>query len=262
MARIYPLFSSSQGNAAYIGTPKWGILVDAGVPCKRLFSALETHEISPKSIQAVFITHEHIDHVRGLAVLSKRLGVPIYAREETLIRLSDGGMLQSYAEVMEEGEAVPAAGMEIRCFATPHDTAQSCGYRVSFEDGKSCAVCTDLGYVSRAVAEGTAGCDCVLLESNYDEDMLRRGPYPPVLRKRIRSDRGHLSNMDCGSHARQLVSSGTTRLILGHLSQENNTPAIADQTVEESLRGFSRNRDYLLYVAPVQTEEKGLCVAF
>ncbi|MGN0613283.1 MAG: MBL fold metallo-hydrolase, partial [Porcipelethomonas sp.] len=138
----------------------------------------------------------------------------------------------------------------------PHDTVRSCGYRIKTSDGRACAVCTDLGHVTETVRENITGCDLVLLESNYDEKLLRNGPYPYYLKERIRSDHGHLSNVDCAQQAAELIRTGTTQLILGHLSQENNTPYKADQTVEEGLSEFVRNRDYILEVAPVETTGK------
>ena len=145
--------------------------------------------------------------------------------------------------------------MAVSCFETSHDTPQSCGYRVDFSDGKSCCVCTDLGYVSDTVRTAVTGSSAVLLEANYDVNMLRNGPYPVYLKERIRSDHGHLSNDDSGNFGAELIKSGTTRLILGHLSQENNTPATAEYTVESIIaqNGLQRNSDYILSCAPVET---------
>ena len=146
--------------------------------------------------------------------------------------------------------------MEISCFDTPHDTVRSCGYKVKTGDGRTCAVCTDLGHITETVDRNITGCDLVLLESNYDEKMLKEGPYPYYLKERIRSEHGHLSNIDCAEQAAKLIRSGTKHIILGHLSQENNRPIIADKTVENNLVGFVRNRDYILEVAPVETNGK------
>ena len=121
-------------------------------------------------------------------------------------------------------------------------------------DGRSCAVCTDLGYVSEAVSAALTGCDLVLLEANYDKEMLRTGPYPGYLKLRIASEVGHLSNADCAEAAVSLLQSGTTRLILGHLSQHNNLPELAERTVEQRLNAFRRGSDYLLQTAPPETD--------
>lgn len=260
MSRIYPLFSSSRGNATYIGTAKSGLLIDAGVSCRRLDAAMQRNGLSLSAIQAVFITHDHSDHIGGVEVLTRRLGVPVYAQERTLLRLCQEGRLQSDGVLVEPDVPQQAANMEVVAFPTPHDALDSCGYRVTMPNGTACAVCTDLGYVTQTVENHLTGCELVLLESNYDEDMLRKGPYPASLKRRIRSDRGHLSNRDCGRQAERLVKSGVTRLILGHLSQENNTPDVAAATVQEEMAGLRRGRDYLLEVAPVETQ--GMCVTF
>ena len=144
--------------------------------------------------------------------------------------------------------------MELTAFDTPHDTDQSCGYRIHMPDGRKCAVCTDLGKVTPAVAQGIMGCDLVLLEANYDPDLLRSGRYPYAVRTRIASDHGHLSNHACAQQAAELIRGGTTRLLLGHLSRENNTPELAERTVLASLTAFRRDRDYLLSVAPEETD--------
>lgn len=256
MARIYPLFSSSKGNATFVGTPSAGILIDAGVSCKKLLDGLKRCELEISAVKAIFITHDHSDHIQGLPVLTRKTGIPVFAQKATLSHLLSAGSIASCGEEM--AGRVEAAGMEITAFDTPHDTAQSCGYRICTPDGKVCVVCTDLGHITPVVQENLSGCDAVLLESNYDEKMLKFGRYPEFLKARIRSKRGHLSNLDCAAQVQRLIEGGTTRVILGHLSQENNTPQTADAATAAALAGFVRNRDYILEVAPVETVGKGL----
>ena len=143
------------------------------------------------------------------------------------------------------------AGVEVFPFSTMHDAAGSCGYRFALPDGQSCAVCTDLGCVTPEVKKGVYGADLVLLEANYDPNMLRNGPYPEMLQERIRGKYGHLSNGDSAGMAEALIAHGTTRLILGHLSENNNTMPLAQQTVLEHLQeqGMRRNQDFLLQVS-------------
>ena len=261
MARIYPLFSSSKGNASFIGTEKGGILIDCGVSFKRMTAALEVNNIPLSVVQAVFITHEHSDHVNGLKMLTKNTGIPVYGKKRTLQRLCDTDKISSNSPVIDiTGKAIDIGGNEVTCFSTPHDAIQSCGYRITTEDGKVCAVCTDLGHVTSEVDSALLGCRMVLIESNYDEEMLRHGPYPLYLKERILSQNGHLSNHDCGEQVNRLIRQGTTHIILGHLSQDNNRPDIADRTVQSHLTGFIRGRDYLMGVAPVET--KGGAVIF
>ena len=255
MARIYPLFSSSKGNSTFIGTEKGGILIDCGVSFKRLSAALDVNNIPLSAVQAVFITHEHSDHIAGLAMLTKKTGLPVYGQKRTLQRLSDSGKIAPVSPVIDmTGKSIACADCEVSCFNTPHDTIQSCGYRIHTSDDKYCAVCTDLGHVTPEVDMALTGCRLVLIEANYDDNMLRTGPYPLYLKERILSPNGHLSNDDCAVQVGRLIERGTTHFILGHLSQDNNRPNIADSTVQNSLPQYIRCKDYLLGVAPVETQ--------
>lgn len=254
MARVYPLFSSSKGNATFVGSPSSGILIDAGVSCKRLSEGLEICGINASAVKAIFITHEHSDHVSGLNVFSKKYNIPVFAQEKTLEGLIRDNRISSNVKasvVTQQG--VEIDGMFVKCFSTPHDTEQSCGYRITMPDDKVISICTDLGNITSEVENNLYGSDLVLLESNYDEGMLKNGSYPYYLKKRILSDRGHLANNVCAKMVRKLLEKGTTRVILGHLSQENNTPTVAENTVLNELEGFCRNKDYILSVAPIAT---------
>lgn len=255
MARIYPLFSSSKGNSSFIGTEKGGILIDCGVSFRRLTAALDRNNIPLEAVRAVFITHEHSDHVSGLKLLTKNTGMPVYGTKRTLQRLCDTDKIAGNSPIIDiVGKSIECAGCEVSCFNTPHDAIHSCGYRINTEDGRTCAVCTDLGHVTPEIDAALIGCRLVLIEANYDEDMLRHGPYPLYLKERILSQNGHLSNHDCGEQVSRLIRQGTTHIILGHLSQDNNRPDIADSTVQSHLLDFTRGRDYLMGVAPVETQ--------
>lgn len=254
MARIYPLFSSSKGNAAFIGDSNSGILVDCGVSCKRLSEALDICDIPVSAVKGIFITHEHSDHISGLPVFTKKLKVPVFAQSETLDRLIKGNYINSLSSAIAiDDNKIAFCGMEITAFETPHDTAQSCGYKIKTPDGKIIAICTDLGEITPIVDKNLSGCDCVLIESNYDENMLRTGSYPYYLKQRISSNHGHLANSATARQVKKLIENGTTKIILGHLSQENNTPKTAERAALSLLSDFKRNSDYILTIAPVST---------
>lgn len=260
MARFYPLFSSSRGNSEFLGSPSSGILIDAGVSFKRLTAALNINNIDISAVKGVFITHSHSDHVSGLKTLTSKTGIPVFGQRETLSELVKKNMIAPGTEIYELDCPASIVGMKVSCFDTPHDTVRSCGYHVEFEDGRKCAICTDLGHITETVEKNITGCDLVMLESNYDPQMLQNGSYPYQLKERIFSDHGHLSNNDCAKQLKKLVDNGTTRLILGHLSQDNNTPKTAEKTALESLSDFKRGSDYILNIAPVETS--GCMVVF
>ncbi len=254
MARVYPLFSSSSGNSCFIGSPSGGILIDAGLNCKRLTAALAQNEISADAVKAIFITHDHSDHISSLKVFTKAHKVPVYAAPKTMDWLIKNGHISSTGEGCEVGQECIIDDYSVTSFHTPHDAVESVGYKIITPDGKKMCVCTDLGHITDDVHSCLNGSDLVLLESNYDERMLRTGSYPYYLKQRIASANGHLSNINSAKEVRQLIESGTTRIILGHLSRENNTPQIAENTLMRELGAdVSRNKDYLLYIAPIET---------
>lgn len=258
MSRFCSLFSSSSGNSTFIGSSKTGILVDAGVSAKRLKEAMLSRDIDPSALGGIFITHEHSDHIKGMRILASTFNIPVYATEGTMAYLEENG----YVTAKFPFEVIPYEGKEIgdlfvRPFATPHDSAESCGYRISLPDGQTAAIATDIGRVTDEVWENLKGCNLVMLESNHDVGMLQNGPYPYHLKRRILSERGHLSNADCAMTAAKLVKTGTTRLFLGHLSAENNFPALAyeESNMRISETGAVLSRDYLLEVNERENSE-------
>ncbi|MDE6593752.1 MAG: MBL fold metallo-hydrolase [Oscillospiraceae bacterium] len=254
MPRIYPLFSSSKGNCTYIGSTEEGILIDCGVSYKRLCAAMELSGLSMSAVKGIFITHEHSDHIKGLAVTTKKTGLPVFANSTTLDILYDKDMI--FSKARDIIGSVKIGSISVTPFPTSHDAASPCGYRMDFDSGECCCTCTDLGVVTKEVRKALNGANAVLLEANYDEKMLREGGYPAELKQRIRSEIGHLSNSDSGKLAAELVSGGVSRIILGHISQENNTPQKAEETVKNILteNGFTKDKDYFLTCAPVETE--------
>lgn len=230
--KFIPLCSGSSGNATYIEAGDQRILVDAGVSCRRLCGFLEQVGADPRHLSAVLVTHEHTDHTKGLAVLSKKYNVPIYANADTWGALwrQCPGIPPSNAVTFESDEDFYLGNVCVHPFTTPHDAVHSVGYTFRY-NGKKGAVCTDIGHVDKRLLELLSGSDVLLLEANHDVDMLMAGPYPYALKQRILSGRGHLCNEDCGRALVQLRATGVKNVLLGHLSSENNYPPLAIATV-------------------------------
>lgn len=251
MAKICQLFSGSSGNSTYIGCGNGGILVDVGVSAKRMTEALVGIEVDPASLKGIFITHEHTDHVSGLRVFATRHHIPVFGPEGSMMALEESGHLEGVDGYILDMPQIAVGDFGVSSFTTSHDTRASCGYRITLPDGQAVAVCTDLGFVSEGVRQGITGCSTVVLESNHDIDMVKTGPYPYHLKERILSRRGHLSNDACAAELPRLIERGTTRLILSHLSRENNVPMLARRTAVAALKehGMTEQRDYILEVA-------------
>lgn len=239
--------SGSSGNCLLLSNGNTNILIDAGISMRRAAAALEQLGLTMRDIGGVLITHEHSDHIMGLKMLIKHHALPVYAPRTIANRLR--GMLPGIDECLFEipvGQDFRLGSVSVRAFHTPHDTDESVGYRVEGE--AVFALATDMGCVTEEVYGGLCGADTVLIESNHDEQTLRYGPYPVYLKRRILSDCGHLSNTDCAVLAARLADSGTGRIILGHLSRENNTVSLAMQAAKDVLYGKD---EVQLYCAPV-----------
>ena len=252
--RIYTLASGSSGNCALVSDGDCHILLDAGISLRRIRTALGHFGLTPGDLSGVLITHEHSDHVGGLPMLAKYHDIPIFAPRTVAnhLRWSLAGVEPRFYELLP-GKPTELGAFRVTAFRTPHDTPESVGYRL---EGSTLAVgcCTDLGRVTDEVQDTLTGCDAALLEANHDEDLLRDGPYPVYLKRRILSDHGHLSNAACGALAARLAARGAQYILLGHLSRENNRPALAQDTVRGALdaAGFP---GLALEVAPPE----GLC---
>ena len=260
MAKVCQLFSGSSGNSIWIASSNTKILVDAGVSAKRIEKALMQIGESGSELSAVFVTHEHADHISGVRVLAARYGIPVFAEENVLLKMYNDGKLSEKVLTAPIAEPIELNGIEVQPFALSHDSTACYGYRFDLPDGRSVAVCTDTGYVTAAAKKTLPGTDLVFLESNHEVMMLENGPYPYYLKQRILSKQGHLSNADCAAFATELIQSGTTRLVLSHLSRENNFPDVARQTTLTALTeaGFRENEDFRLKVAPVENCERAM----
>lgn len=229
------LASGSDGNCILVSCGDTSILIDAGISCRKIVTRLQLAGISPETLGGIFLTHEHCDHIAGLGVFLKRFPLPVYATGGTTrAAVRKFPQLEPYITVFAPGETLTAGALTLRSFATPHDAAESVGYRCD-ADGRSLAVLTDLGYVSQDVIRAACGVNLALVEANHDEDWLRTGRYAPALKARILSDRGHLSNEAGGAFCAYLAENGAQTLILAHLSAENNSPEHAYQVVSALL---------------------------
>lgn len=249
MLRVCTLFSGSSGNCTYIAGGDTHILIDAGMSARALALALMELSVTPDQLSAVYLTHEHIDHIRGAYMMQKKYGIPVFASSGTIRGLA--GMKDTPAVTPMDGPT-RIGDLEMSPFDTPHDCVQSTGVVVQSVCGKRVAVATDLGHLPDGILRRLLGCEVVLLESNHDVRMLQTGRYPYHLKRRILSPVGHLSNDDCAVAAVRLADGGTKHLLLGHLSRENNLPELAYETtaVELMARGFAPGRDIQLEIAP------------
>lgn len=254
MSRFCPLFSSSKGNSAYLSGGGTHLLIDMGVSLRQLTRALGDHDLAPDMLHGVLITHEHTDHIKGLPMLLKKYRLPVYGSRGTLKHLAARADLPAGALLIELSQTTEIGGIEVTPFATPHDASHSTGFRFRMPDDRTVAVATDLGHITDEVRTHISGCDLVMLESNYDPDMLACSSYPYPLKRRIRGDFGHLSNEDSARECVHLIQGGTTRLFLAHLSEQNNLPEIARRTAKALLDNacMRENLDYILGVAPAR----------
>lgn len=243
------LYSSSSGNCSFLGDGDGGILIDAGVSCKRIREALFSVDVKPEKIEGILITHIHTDHIKGLLNFTKKYHTPVFMGPLTAKYICSNDLVSAASRIyVFEGEPFCLGDYEVTPFATPHDTPESFGFRIKNPQSRVLCSCTDLGAVTKKVHENLLGASVCLIEANYDETMLENGSYPYPLKQRIRSDHGHLDNMDSAEEIASLIKNGTERVILGHLSRENNTPVVAKETVVTELGSLSSEAE--VSVAP------------
>ncbi|MBQ9940514.1 MAG: MBL fold metallo-hydrolase [Clostridia bacterium] len=250
---IKTLFSGSDGNCTYIKSGNTEILIDAGGSAKRIDCALKQIDTSLCNINAIYITHEHSDHVASLQVILKNLKIPVYITLESAQSICNpqtSGLFRECFYIIQPDKIYETGDITVMPFKTPHDSAMSVGYRLC-SGNESVGYATDTGHVSDTMRKFLLGCKRVVIESNHDVGMLQNGPYPPYLKRRILSQNGHLSNDDCAKFVCELTDSGCESVILAHLSKENNTPESALNTVSGTLKmhGIITGKDILVGVA-------------
>lgn len=247
------LFSGSSGNAVYIGAGDTHLLVDAGLPGKAVSEALLRIGVLPETLTAILVTHEHSDHVKGVGVLSRKYRIPVYANARTwdAMERQVGNITPGCRRMFDSGDLFYINDVSVLPYAISHDAAEPVGYRIDY-GGHSVATATDMGVFTKRILKTLEGVDLLLLESNYDPDMLRANEhYSQHLKTRIQSRYGHLSNGACAGAIFELQKTGVRDIVLGHLSKENNTPELAMNTVCELLaeRGVLIGEDVRLGMA-------------
>ena len=229
---FYTLASSSGGNAALLRCGGTSVLLDAGISARRIRQSLAALGMTPDELDAVLVTHEHTDHVSGVATLTRQYHIPVYASRGTAALLRcESACLRAF----DAGESFRLGALTVRSFRTSHDAADSVDYRFDTADG-SVGALTDTGFVTRQAAEALAGVDFLLLEANHDVDTLRAGPYPYHLKERVLGQYGHLCNEAAADFALYCVENGTRDILLAHLSAQNNTPDLAEYAVGRRLQ--------------------------
>lgn len=236
MITLASLFSGSSGNAIYVSNKNTKILVDAGLSGKKIEQALLSIGEDIRDIQAILISHEHMDHILGAGVLARRFGIPIYANKRTWDAMSSTlkAVKPEYICMFNTGDNFTIGDVEIQTFRTPHDAVESVGFNF-FYKGKKLSIATDIGHMNKSLLSHLEGSDMILLESNHDVEMLKMGRYPWPLKKRILGEKGHLCNEMAAQVVAYLAKRGTKKFLLGHLSKENNFPELAFETVRNAL---------------------------
>ena len=226
------LGSGSKGNSYLVADENNKILIDAGFSSKIVETRLESIGVKPNEINGIVITHEHSDHISGVNVFSRKFDIPVYANEKTMLAMLKkcGGLDEKNIRIFNNNEDFHIGRLDITPFKTPHDSVCSCGFSV-FSKGCKVTVATDLGHVTKRVVNACVNSDILVLEANHDIQMLLNGPYTQFLKQRVQGPNGHLSNDLCGKTIAYLLDYGIKQVFLAHLSKENNTHAIALETV-------------------------------
>ena len=248
--RIRTLASSSSGNCTLVSQDDTHILIDCGISMRRVTEALRALDLTPGDLSGIVMTHAHADHICGLKMMAKYHAARVFATRITGEILCEATPeLEKCMTLFDASGAIRIGPLEIRSFRTMHDAPESVGYRIE-GGGKSLLFATDLGCVTREVAEAARGVDMAVIEANHDVELLRTGPYPYPLKRRILSDRGHLSNDASAALARAIADGGARRIVLAHLSEQNNMPRLARDTVSAALRELGAETE--LAVAPAR----------
>lgn len=246
MFNFCSLYSGSSGNSLLVETENTKILIDAGVSSKKIENALTNLEINPASINGILITHEHSDHVQGLGTFAKKYNLPVFVNQKTL-----DAMPKQKEKISEKNiknikieEKFEIGDLQIKPFAIPHDAANPCGFSI-FKNNKKISIATDIGHITNGIIKNLEDSIFILIESNYDPEVLKFSRYPYILKTRIAGPNGHLSNESAGKTISHLLKSGLQQALLGHLSKESNFPELAYKTVIDEIISNNHNENTL-----------------
>ena len=244
MLKFTSLYSGSSGNCLFVETENTKILIDAGVSLKKIEKGLENFDVLPSNLDAVIVTHEHTDHIQSLGNLSKKFDIPVFATSKTF-----DAMPKQTEKITEKNknninidEKFSIGDIEILPFKIPHDAADPCGFTL-FSNNKKISIATDVGHMTNDILKHIDGSEFILLEANYDSNVLKYTKYPFKLKERIAGPTGHLSNKTAGQTINYLINSGLKKAVLGHLSKESNFPELAYQTVVDEILSNGTNID-------------------
>ncbi len=236
MLEFCSLYSGSSGNCLLVRSKNTKLLIDCGTSCKKICDGLASIDSSIEDIDAILVTHEHSDHVQGLGMVSKKFNIPVYANLETwnAMQKQKEKIDEENINIFKNDEDFFFNDLTIHPFSTPHDAANPCGFNI--HNGKrKISIATDLGHMDNKIFNQLQESSFVLLESNYEPEMLAASKYPYRLKQRIAGPHGHLSNETAGKTISALMKKDLKEVVLGHLSKENNFPELAYQTVAEQL---------------------------
>lgn len=240
---IIPVGSGSTGNSIYLEIYDYKLLIDMGMGYRKIRDALNMYDRNIEDLDAIFLTHGHYDHTRSASAICNHVSCKVYCHNSVMYPIRDIRAERVCIELNQRYEILP--GLNVHPFSIPHDYVKTCAYTFTYKD-KKVGYITDCGKMSDTYLELLKDSDVVIIESNHDVEMLKNGPYPKDLQRRILSERGHLSNEDCGDAVSYLYDNGTRNFLLAHISQHNNTPELALETVKEKING----NDYFIYVCP------------
>ncbi len=245
MFNFYSLYSGSSGNSLLVQTENTNVLIDAGVSSKKIETALNKLDLNPEKIDGILITHEHSDHVQGLGTFAKKYNLPVYVNQNTLDAMpKQKEKIEKNVNLIKIEEKFEINDLQIKPFAIPHDAANPCGFNICKENNKI-SIATDIGHMTNGIIKNLEDSSFVLIEANYDPEVLMYSKYPYPLKNRIAGPTGHLSNQSAGKTISYLLKSGLKQAMLGHLSKESNFPELAYKTVMEELMSTNYNENSL-----------------